>query len=120
MPGCRGAGHSVQRDQQRHDHHGGRQRQPQLRGQVSQGQPSLSPGDNIAFSRGYPEPTITWQREDKQPIVIRDQGGQGSMKGDQRKFREMCSCSGSVQSCPWKTLCNATLLVSLELIAIIV
>ena len=31
-----GPGHSLQRDQQRHDHHGGRQRQPQLRGQVSQ------------------------------------------------------------------------------------
>ena len=72
------------------------------------------------MSRGYPEPTITWQREDKEPIVIRDQGGQGSMKGDQRKFRDMCSCSGSVQSCPWKTICNAALLVSLELIAIMV
>jgi len=30
-------------------------------------------------ARGYPEPTITWQREDKQPIVIRDTTG-GSMK----------------------------------------
>jgi len=28
-------------------------------------------------ARGYPEPTVTWQREDKQPIVIRDTGGQG-------------------------------------------
>ena len=36
LKGRWGPGHSVQRDQQRHDHHGGRQRQPQLRGQVSQ------------------------------------------------------------------------------------
>ena len=33
-------------------------------------------------ARGYPEPTVTWQREDKQPIVIRDTGGQGgAMRG---------------------------------------
>ena len=32
--GCWGTGHLVQRDQQRHDHHGGGQRQPQLWGQV--------------------------------------------------------------------------------------
>jgi hypothetical protein len=25
--------------------------------------------------RGYPEPTITWQREDKQNIVLRDGAG---------------------------------------------
>ena len=34
----------------------------------------------INIIRGYPEPTITWQREDKQPIVLRDSGG-GSMRG---------------------------------------
>ena len=33
-------------------------------------------------ARGYREPTVTWQREDKQPIVIRDTGGQGgAMRG---------------------------------------
>jgi len=30
-------------------------------------------------ARGYPEPTLTWQREDKQPIVLRDSSG-GSMR----------------------------------------
>lgn len=30
-------------------------------------------------ARGYPEPTLTWQREDKQPIVLRDNSG-GSMR----------------------------------------
>ena len=30
---------------------------------------------NMIMIRGYPEPTITWQREDKQNIVLRDGTG---------------------------------------------
>lgn len=42
--------------------------------------------DDCRYCRGYPEPTITWQREDKQSIVLRDlapPGGGAPQRGTQ-------------------------------------
>ena len=33
------------------------------------------------FIRGYPEPVLTWRREDNQPIMLRDSAG-GQTQGE--------------------------------------